>query len=147
MTPVLTIGDVAVTEGDVGTNPARLTVNLSTPVAADTVIAFATADGTATSGADYTRRAGKVRIRAGRSFATIAVRLLSDTAIEGHEAFAVTLADAGGIPIADATGTVTLRDDDPGYRRQHRRAQRGVERPLGRAVVVIPEMLVGAKSW
>lgn len=114
VTPVVTIGDVVVTEGDIGRNPAQLTVDLSAPLATDTVIAFATADGTATGGTDYARRAGKVRIRAGRSFATIAVRLLSDSLVEGDETFAVTLADAGGIPIADATGTVTLRDDDPG---------------------------------
>ena len=114
VTPGVTIGDVTVTEGDIGTKPARLTVNVSSPLAADTIITFTTADETATSGADYLRRASTVRIRAGRSFTTIALRTISDTAIEGDETFTVTLTDSGGIPIADGTGAVTIRDDDLG---------------------------------
>ncbi len=112
VSPGITIGDVVVTEGDVGVTPARLTVNLSAPLATDTVITFETVDGTATSGSDYARRVGKVRIRAGRSFATVALRVTPDTDAEGDETFVVTLTSSGGVPIAHDTGTVTIRDDE-----------------------------------
>lgn len=112
ITPGITIGDVVVAEGDIGVTPARLTVNLSAPLGTDTLITFATTDGTATSGTDYVRRVGKFRIRAGRSFATVALRVTPDTDAEGDENFAVTLTGGGGVPIADDTGTVTIRDDE-----------------------------------
>ncbi len=111
--PELGIGSVAVTEGDVGFVPARLTVTLSSPVLTDTIVEYVAVAGTATTPTDYLRRAGRVRIRAGRTLATIGARLVSDTAVEGDESFSIMLTAAGGVPIAHPTGTVTIRDDDP----------------------------------
>lgn len=110
--PGITIGDVVVAEGDIGVTPARLTVNLSAPLTTDTFLTFTTGDGSATSGSDYVRRVGKFRIRAGRSFATVALKVTPDTEAEGDETFTVALTSGGGVPIADGTGTVTIRDDE-----------------------------------
>jgi len=77
---------------------------------------FATANGTAIAGSDYTTTGGNLSWAAGEGgFKTITVPILQDTAVEGSESFTVTLSGAtGGAVIAPAQSqaTVTLRDDD-----------------------------------
>lgn len=112
-TPEVAIGSVVVTEGDVGSEPAMLTVSLSSSVRVDTNISYVVLDGTATSPSDYRRAAGRVRIRAGRTLATIRARIFADRAAEGDETFSVVLTRTDGAPIAHPIGIVTIRDDDP----------------------------------
>ena len=115
----LSVGDATVAEGDVGTNPVRVTVTLTQAVPDDTLITYTIAAGTASAGSDFLARSGKSRIRAGRTFATVTVRTTGDTLVENDETIVVALTGAvtvGGasVPIADPTGIVTVRDDDPG---------------------------------
>ncbi len=113
-TPELAIGSVVVTEGDVGFEPAVLTVSLSSPVLVDTNISYVVLDATATRSVDYLRPAiGRLRIRAGRTFSTIRARIVADTATEGDEMFTVVMTSSDGAPLAHPIGTVTIRDDDP----------------------------------
>lgn len=113
-TPELAVGSAVVTEGDVGFAPAVLTVSLSSPVLVDTNISYVVLDANATRSTDYVRpAAGRVRIRAGRTVATIRARIVGDTAVEGDETFTVVMTGSDGAPIAHPTGTVTIRDDDP----------------------------------
>ncbi len=113
-TPEVAIGSVVVTEGDVGNAPAVVTVSLSSPASVDTNISYVVIDVTATRSTDYLRSAGgRVRIRAGRTAAAIRARIVGDTAAEGDETFTVVLTGTDGASIAHATGTVTIRDDDP----------------------------------
>ncbi len=111
--PEIAIGSVVVNEGDIGFGPALLTVTLSAPVLVDTNIAYNVVEGTATSLSDFRRPAGRIRIRAGRTVATIRARVYADTTVEGDETFSVELATSDGAPIAHPSGTVTIRDDDP----------------------------------
>ena len=106
------IGDVSVTEGDVGFTTARLTVTLSEPALTDTLVQYAANTGTATPGVDYVARAGRVRLRAGKVFATVAVKVLADSTSESNETVTVSLLDAGGVAIADGVGVITIRDDE-----------------------------------
>ncbi len=115
----LGVGDATVAEGDVGTNPVRVTVTLAQAVPDDTLITYTIAAGTTSAGSDFLARSGKSRIRAGRTFATVTVRTTGDTLVENDETIVVALTGAvtvGGasVPIADPTGIVTVRDDDPG---------------------------------
>jgi Calx-beta domain len=111
-TPEVGVGDVTLSEGDVGFTTARVTVTLSEPVGTDTFVQYTANTGSATAGSDYLARAGRVRIRAGKVFATIAVKVFADLTAEDDETIAVELLDAGGVTIADPTGVITIRDDE-----------------------------------
>ncbi|MYD84926.1 MAG: hypothetical protein F4Y14_01285, partial [Acidobacteria bacterium] len=73
---------------------------------------FATADGTAASGADYTGASGTLTFEPGTMRRTIGVATLDDTVEEPEEQFTITLSDPTGATLEDAIGTGTIRDDD-----------------------------------
>ena len=110
--PRVAVGDVALSEGSAGSTTARVIVRLSKPLTANTVVRFSTVNGTALAGSDYRSKSASVRIRAGKTSAAITVTVLGDTSAEATEAFTVRLTGAGGIPISDAAGIVTIRDDE-----------------------------------
>ena len=108
----LSINDVTQDEGNSGTQNATFTVTLS-PAASQTVtVSYATANGTATAGSDYTAASGTLTFAAGETSKTIAVAVTGDTTIEADETFTVTLSGASGAPISRAQGTGTIRNDD-----------------------------------
>lgn len=76
---------------------------------------FATADGTATAGQDYTATSGDLNFANGETSKTITVSLLNDTAFEIGESFTVVLtAPMGGASLGAATtATVTMSSNDP----------------------------------
>lgn len=76
---------------------------------------FATADGTATAGQDYTATSGDLNFADGETTKTITVPLLNDTAFEIAEAFTVALsAPTNGAALGvSTTATVTLTSNDP----------------------------------
>lgn len=102
------IGNVSATEGNAGSAPATFTVTLSGPAASPTTITFATADGTATAGADYTAASGSITIPTGGTSAPLAVQVLGDTLDEPNETFTVGVTLDG----TTVTGTGTILDDD-----------------------------------
>ena len=75
-------------------------------------VQYATADGTATAGADYTAVSGTLTFRAGTTTATIEVSILDDGTGEEPETFTVTLRNATGATLSDAAATGTIADDD-----------------------------------
>lgn len=109
--PVLSVADCTVTEGNTGTAPCSFGVTLAPPSGRNVTVAYATADGTAIAGSDYTAASGTLTFTPGVSSQTVAVNVLGDLAPEGDEAFTLGLsslvnATGGGV----ATGSVT--DDD-----------------------------------
>ncbi|MFO1351564.1 MAG: Calx-beta domain-containing protein [Gammaproteobacteria bacterium] len=109
--PDLTITDVTVAES-AGT--ATFTVTLGAAAAAGFTIDFATANGTATAGADYTAASGTLTFTgtAGESH-TIAVPILQDTLVEPAETFFVNLSNISNATVTFAAqGTGTITDDD-----------------------------------
>ena len=107
--PTLSIDDVTVDEGARG---ADFTVTMNIASGQPVTVAYATADGTATAGADYRKTSGTLAIKAGQRTATIRVRVIDDRVAEEDETFTVTLSKATGVAIADAKGVGTIRDDD-----------------------------------
>lgn len=63
------------------------TVVLSGPQSRPVVVVYATRDGTATAGTDYTATSGSLTIPAGQLSGTIDVPILGDTDVESDEAF------------------------------------------------------------
>ena len=106
----ISISDVEVEEaaGAVLTFSVALTRAASSQLTVD----YATSDGTATAGADYTARSGTLTIGAGSSSGSIEVSVLDDDHNEGSETFTVTLSNASSGQITDATATGTITNHD-----------------------------------
>ena len=109
--PGLSITHAALTEGS-GGGVMRFTVNLH-PASGHTVtVDYATADGTATAGADYTSVSGTLTFAPGTTAHTIAVPTVDDEAVEEAETFSVTLTAPQHATLSVATGTGTIGNDD-----------------------------------
>jgi hypothetical protein len=111
-TPQILINDISVVEGNSGVTAATFTVSLSTPTTAAVTVDFATANGTAQFGSDYTPRSSTVTIPAGASSATLTVDVLGDIANESSETFLVNLGNPVNAAIGKGQGVGTILDDD-----------------------------------
>uniref|UniRef100_UPI001BFC8773 MBG domain-containing protein n=1 Tax=Echinicola shivajiensis TaxID=1035916 RepID=UPI001BFC8773 len=116
VTPTLiSINDVTVAEGDAGTSPLRFTVSLDAPApAGGATVDYATSDGTAIAGSDYTAISGTLSFAAGETSKTIDVPVSGDTEVEGSEIFTLTLSNPSGtgVLLGDAAGTGLIFNDD-----------------------------------
>ncbi|HEX7830206.1 MAG TPA: Calx-beta domain-containing protein, partial [Thermoanaerobaculia bacterium] len=110
--PAITIGDVAIVEGDAGTSTALFTVTLSGPTTATVTANWSTASGTATAGVDYEAASGIVTFAPGELTKSIAVTINGDALVEDNETFTVDLASPANATLADAQGGGTIADDD-----------------------------------
>jgi probable HAF family extracellular repeat protein len=112
-TPLVTIGDVTVTEGNTGTRAATFTVTLSVTSSQPVTVAYATANGTATAGSDYQATSDTLTIPVGQTSGTITVLVNGDRLPEPNETFSVNLSSATNAIISDGQGTGTITDDEP----------------------------------
>src|SRR5207244_5506912 len=106
-TAKLSINDVTVTEGNSGTKLASFTVTLDAAVDTPVSVDYATANGTAQAGSDYTAAAGALTFAAGAAGSqTVSVAAAGDQLVELNENFLVSLStvQAGGrnVTFADA---------------------------------------------
>ncbi len=76
-------------------------------------VSYATADGSATAGADYRAKSGKLLFRPGQTSKTVTVRILDDSVDEGEETFTLVLSEPTGAYLADAEATATIVNSDP----------------------------------
>jgi hypothetical protein len=110
--PFFSTGDCVVTEGNAGSTPCTFTVLLD-PVSGRTVtVNYATADGTATAGSDYTAASGIVTFPAGTTQQAVNVGVLGDTVAEADESFDLNLTPGTNANGLDPLGTGTILDDD-----------------------------------
>src|SRR4029079_1160246 len=87
--PSLKISDVTVTEGNSGSKSATFTVSLSGQGSWPVTVQYATANGTATAGSDYTGTSGSLTFAPGQTSLTVTVPVLGDTLDEADETFFV----------------------------------------------------------
>ncbi|MGF7174992.1 cellulase family glycosylhydrolase [Azospirillum doebereinerae] len=92
------------------TADATFTVKLSQAATHAVTVDYATVDGTAKAGSDYTATSGKLTFAAGEISKTVTVKVLSDSVTEGNETFSLKLSNSSQATIADATGTGTILD-------------------------------------
>lgn len=109
--PSLTIADAHVAEGAGGAT-AHLTVSLTSAARQAVAVDYATADGSAHAGDDYTSTSGTLNFAVGETTKTIDVPIRGDGAAEGNEAFFVTLKNARSASIAKSDAVVVIDDDD-----------------------------------
>ena len=127
--PGITIAPASATEGDSGNTNVTFTLTLGQAVSGAVAVNYATSDGTATAGQDYTAvTSGAATISANSTSATFTVSVTGDTTDEPNETFNVTislpepdLSDGSGSSPPDvaivggdtATVSGTIVDDDP----------------------------------
>jgi DNA-binding beta-propeller fold protein YncE len=98
---------------DFGTeNEAVFTVTNTTPSTLPLTVRYATADGTAIVGSDYTATSGTLTFAPGVTTETIRVPILDDSAVESSETFAVILSNPVAATLADDIGVATILDND-----------------------------------
>ncbi len=112
--PTISIGDVTVTEGNAAPVNAVFTVSLSVASTQTVTVQYATANGTATAGSDYTATSGTLTFTPGLTTLTVTVPVLGDTTAESAETFVVNLSNPVNATIADGQGVGTIVDNDGG---------------------------------
>jgi probable HAF family extracellular repeat protein len=112
-TPLLTLGDVTVTEGNNGTRAASFTVTLSAASSQSVTVAYGTENGTAFAGTDYQAASGALTFAPGETSKTVPVPVIGDRVPEPNETFVVNLSGATNAFIADGQGVGTIVDDEP----------------------------------
>ncbi len=109
----LSVADASAQEssGSIG-----FTVSLSEASRDPVSVDYATSNGTALAGSDYTSASGTLTIPAGQTSKTVTVTLLDDVHDENTETFTLTLSNpspAKTTTIADATATGSIKNADP----------------------------------
>jgi hypothetical protein len=110
--PGIKISNVSKAEGNSGASTFSFTVTLDKPSYQTVKVNYATANGSAVSGSDYTSKSGTLTFNAGQTSKTIDVAVNGDTRPEGDETFKVVLGNALNGSIINGTGTGTIRNDD-----------------------------------
>ncbi len=110
--PKVSIADVAVTEGNGEHSHFMFTATLDKASATTVSVGYATSNGTATAGVDYTAETGTIAFAPGVTTQTVHVGVIGDTAVEPNETFTVTLSAPSGVTIAKATAVGTITNDD-----------------------------------
>ena len=88
-------------------------VTLSRAASGTLTVDYATSDGTATAGTDYTAVSGTLTFTAGESSKTIEVTVLDDSHDEGEETLTLRLSDPSGGVLTDSEATGTIENRDP----------------------------------
>jgi Calx-beta domain len=108
----ISVANATVTEGNSGTLNAAFGVTLSAASSQAVTVSYATADGSATSPADYQSTAGTLTFDPGETALQILVPVVGDTSIENAELFSVNLSNAVNATLADPAGQGTITDND-----------------------------------
>ncbi|MBK6998543.1 MAG: M10 family metallopeptidase C-terminal domain-containing protein [Rhodoferax sp.] len=102
-----------ITEGDTGSQSLSFTITLSAASANTVTVNYATANGTATAGSDYTATSGTLSFAAGETSRTITVPVLGDKTAESSETFTLALSSPSGATLGSAaSATTTILDND-----------------------------------
>jgi hypothetical protein len=115
--PRISIGDVSGPEGNSGTTPFNFTVSLTVAYDLPVTVNYATTDGSATAGSDYTAAAGTVTFAPGQTSGTITVAVNGDRLAKPDKAFYINLSSPNSYAaISKGVGVGTIIDDKPRIR-------------------------------
>jgi len=110
--PLVSVGDGSVAEGPSGTSTVTVTVSLSYASTVPVTVNWSLVDGSAIAGSDYTTGSGTVTFAPGETTKTISITVIGDFAQEADETFTVVLTSPSAALLGDASGAVTIRNDD-----------------------------------
>ena len=108
----ISVADATVTEGNNGTSSLAFTVTLSAAASGPVTVDYATSNGSAKAGLDYTAQTGTLTFAAGETSKVINVQVTGDTAIEANETLKLTLSAPTGATIKDGGAIGTIVNDD-----------------------------------
>ena len=108
--PGLAVADAEVEEA--ANASLAFAVTLSRAPSGGVTVDYATSDGTATAGSDYTATSGTLTFSAGETEKTVSVPVLDDAHNEGSETLTLTLSNPSGAYLADGTATGTITNTD-----------------------------------
>lgn len=109
--PALSVADVSQPEGN-GASTLSFVVRLAKATSLQVQVSYATSDGTATAGSDYTATSGRLTFAPGVTTQTVAVPILGDTVVEADESFSLTLSAPVNAVLGRGAATATLVNDD-----------------------------------
>ena len=87
-------------------------VTLDPAATATVTVDYATADGTATAGSDYTATSGTLTFQPGDTTKTVSVPITDDTVDDGGETLTLTLSSASGADLDDSEATGTIQNTE-----------------------------------
>ena len=106
----LSVADARAEEGTDAT--LDFVVTLQRSGAGAVTVDYATSDGSATAGDDYTATSGTLTFSSGETSKTVSVPVLDDAIDEGEETMTLTLSNPSGLTVADGTATGTIANSD-----------------------------------
>ncbi|PKO37566.1 MAG: hypothetical protein CVU33_12485 [Betaproteobacteria bacterium HGW-Betaproteobacteria-6] len=107
----LTVGGVVGTVVDEAAGTITFTVTKTGATELASSVDFATVDGSAVAGSDYTANNGTLNFAAGETVKTITVAITNDSIFEGAQDFSVQLGNPSNATIGDGTQVATIVDD------------------------------------
>ncbi len=110
--PGLVINDVSLLEGNSGAVNAVFTVSLSAPSGQTVTVLYATSNGTAQAGLDYSSASASITFAPGQTVQQVTVQVLGDTAVESEENFFVNLSNAVNAVILQTPGVGIIEDNE-----------------------------------
>lgn len=109
----LSVAPASATEGTGTGNTLTFTVTATPAPAAPVTVDYATSNGTAQAGSDYTATNGTLNFAAGVATQTVNVALVGDSLPEPNETLVLTLSNpTGGATLGTASATGTIINDD-----------------------------------
>ena len=108
--PAISVSDAAVQEAEGAV--LEFAVSLGHASSRTVTVDYATSDGTAVAGSDYTADNGSLTFNAGDTSQTVEITVLTDSEEEGQETLTLTLSSASNATLADATGTGTIENGE-----------------------------------
>lgn len=111
-TPALSVADASVFEGTSGTVNAVVAVTLSAPASQRVTASYATGDGSARAGEDYSQASGMVTFEPGVVTQNVTIPIAGDTMLEPDETFTLALQSPANATLGDSIGTITILNDD-----------------------------------
>jgi hypothetical protein len=92
---------------------ATVTAQLSASSDATVTVTYATSNGTASAGSDYTARSGTLTFEPGQTSKTFTIPIANDTSDEPNETVSLTLTSPSNAALGTpSSATLTIIDDD-----------------------------------
>ena len=108
--PAISVSDATVQEAEGAV--LVFTATLSHASSRTVTVGYATSDGTAMAGSDYTAASGALTFNAGDTSQTVQVTVLTDSEDESQETLTLTLSNPSQATLDDATGTGTIENGE-----------------------------------
>ncbi|MBL0163618.1 MAG: lamin tail domain-containing protein [Xanthomonadales bacterium] len=130
-TPTISVANISLVEGDGATTPFQFTVQLSAAAPSGGIaFNYATVNGTALAGTDYTAASGSGLIAEAGTSTTITIDVLGNTTPQPDRSFSLSLTGVSGALPITLSATATIEDDDIGTYAIHAIQGAGDSSPL-----------------